>query len=787
MTAYRVRRLAVLGAGVMGAQIAAQCANAGIETYLYDLPSDSNDKNAIVNQALKNLLKLNPSPLATKNITSRIHAKNYGQHLADLSTCDLIVEAIAEKMEWKADLYNKIAPYVNDSAILASNTSGLSITALAKLLPDSLQSRFCGVHFFNPPRYMHLVEIIPHHSTSMSLMDDLETFLVSDLGKGVVRAKDTPNFVANRIGVFSLLTTVHHATQMNIGFDVVDALTGSLIGRPKSATFRTMDVVGLDTMGHVVNTMTEQLTDDPWQAYFKLPDWLNQLIEQGALGQKTRGGIYKKQGKVIQVLDVKTGEYRDAVGKVDDQVKEILLIKNSKERFAALCNSNNPQAKFLAACFKDLFHYCAYHLADIADTVRDVDLAIRWGFGWQQGPFEQWQAAGLTDLIQMINADIGNDTAMANVALPAWLNDCSDFYQSNKAYSATDNQFHARADLAVYQRQYFPDSVLGESYDKGVTVYEDDGVRLWHQNDDVAILSFKSKVGSISNKVVDGMLAAIDIAEKDFQAMVVYQSDAMNFSAGADLKLFAEVFAQGDFAAVGELLTKFQHAVMRFKYSSIPVVAALRGRALGGGCEVVLHCDKVVAGFESYIGLVEIGVGLLPAGGGCKEMALRAATENRNSDPFVALESYYRSIAMADVSASAIDAKAKGYMRASDVVLMNNYEVLYVAKQVASTMVVANYRPPVPALFKVCGRDGAARFKVLLANMLEGHFISDYDYFVASKIADVISGGDVAKGQLVDEAWILKLEVEAFMQLAAKEKTMDRIKHLLKTGKPLRN
>lgn len=786
MPTVQINKIAVLGAGVMGAQIAAHCVNAGIETYLYDLAADGSDSNAIVNKALKNLAKLKPSPLATKMSAGLIQAKNYKDNMSDLTECDLVIEAIAENMEYKTSLYQMIAPYINSKAILASNTSGLSITQLAELLPEGVRPNFCGIHFFNPPRYMPLVEIIPHTHSDNNMMDELESFLVRFLGKSVVRAKDTPNFIANRIGVFSLLTTLYHAQSMGLGFDEVDALTGTLIGRPKSATFRTMDVVGLDTMQHVVKTMEQQLGDDPWASYFKLPQWLVTLIDKGCLGQKSGAGIYCKKGKAIHVFDVEQGDYREAAGQVSDEVKQIFAIKDNEERYQKLNQSQDKQAQFLAACFNDLFHYCAHFLADIAETTRDVDLAIRWGFGWHQGPFELWQLANYTQVLQQLNNRVAEQKAMANVALPKWIDSISAFYQQGKAYSAGDNQYHARSDLAVYKRQYYPDAVLTETAEQGTTVFEDDGVRLWHQGDDIAILSFKSKVGAISDLVVSGMLAALDIAVKEFKAVVIYRHDVMNFSAGADLNLFSRVFEQGKIDAVEKLLTDFQRTVMAYKYSPIPIVAAFRGRALGGGCEVLLHCDRIVAGFEAYAGLVEIGVGVIPAGGGCKEFALRAAKEN-SKDPFVAVEKYYKNIAMAQVSASAVDAFDKGFMRAGDSVVMNSHEVLFVAKQQAAYLVEANYRPPLAAPFKVCGRDGAARLQMLLANMLEGHFISEYDYHIANKIAHVICGGDVASGQMVTEEWLLKLELDAFLELATNEKTAARVKHLMNTGKPLRN
>jgi 3-hydroxyacyl-CoA dehydrogenase len=779
--------IAVLGAGVMGAQIAAHCVNAGFKTYLFDLPDNGDDKNKIVNKAVKNLSKLKPSPLADSAIANMIHAMNYEQDLEHLKECDLIIEAISERMDWKQSLYEKVAPHINQNAYFASNTSGLSIEKLAEFLPQELRARFCGVHFFNPPRYMHLAELIPHTNTDNTMLDRLEAFLVSFLGKGVIRAKDTPNFIANRIGVFSMIAVMHHAQQFNLGFDEVDALTGVLIGRPKSATFRTMDVVGLDTMKHVVATMQETLQQDPWHSYFKLPEWLLALIDNGALGQKTRCGIYKKQGKDIHVFDVNTMEYRLSSATVEQQVKDILTTRKPEQRLQALRECDSKQAQFLAACFDDLFHYCAYYLDSIADNVRDIDLAVRWGFGWQQGPFETWQASGKEQIEQALKTRIDAGQSMSDASLPQWLSELSEFYNQQGAYSAISNTYIPRSELAVYKRQLFPETVLTERVDNGETVFENEGVRLWHQGDSIALLSFKSKLNCVGEDVLDGILASLEIAERDFDGLIIYQHDAMNFSIGANLKQFSGLFNSDKASDLDAVVAKFQKAAMRLKYSQIPTVAAVRGRALGGGCELLMQCDKVVASFESYIGLVEIGVGLLPAGGGLKEFAMRAAFENKNNDPFVAIDDYFKTVAMAKVSSSATDAMNKGFMRQQDCVVMNNHEVLYVAKAQLNAMANSNYRPPLSRMIPVAGREGVARIQMMLVNMLEGGFISEHDYTIGCKIAEVLCGGDLNSGELVDEQWFLTKEREAFVSLASLEKTQHRVQHMLETGKPLRN
>lgn len=780
---FIVKKVAVLGAGVMGAQIAAHCINAGIETLLYDLPAKEGDLNGIVNKAILNLTKLKPTPLAVESNAGLLQAKNYEKDLAELKDCDLIIEAIAERLDWKEDLYKKISPFLSKNAILVSNTSGLSINDLASVLPAAHRKQFCGVHFFNPPRYMHLAELIPAKDTNSKLLDNLETWLTSYLGKGVIRAKDTPNFIANRIGVFSLLITLHYAEKFNLKLDEVDAITGPLLGRPKSATFRTMDVVGLDTMKHVVNTMKEQLKDDPWHRFFNLPQWLNALIEKGALGQKTGAGIYCKKGKEIEVLDLEAKDYRPSKAKASEELLSIMKIKDSKERMQKLIESNDKQAQFLSAYFLSLFQYSAYHLADIADNVRDVDLALRYGFGWQEGPFETWQLAGTKNIIDAIKKH--ND--LIDVLLPAWLFKLDDFYSEEGAYSPSKNQMVARSKLPVYEKQFFKDKVLKAKEPELKVIYENEGVKLLDFKDNVVLLSFKSKANTISQAVLDGLHEAITKAEQHSQGLIIHQNDANNFSSGADLRGVSSLIKNKDMKGLETMISQFQDAAMRLKHSFIPVVAALRGRALGGGLELVLHCDAVVAAFESYPGLVEVGVGLLPAGGGCKEMALRASHRAADADLMPFIQSAFKQIAMAFVAGSAVEAKQKGYLGKKQSILMHSNEVLLAALAEIKALNATNYLPPMNQKFKVAGIEGAAILKAGLVNWLEGGFISEHDYLIASEIAYVLCGGNLNQGEMVDENWLLHLEREAFVKLASTEKTEARINYLLETGKPLRN
>jgi 3-hydroxyacyl-CoA dehydrogenase len=789
---FIVRKAAVLGAGVMGAQIAAHLANAEVPVVLFDLPAKEGDPNGIVKKAIDALKKLEPSPLATKDRVTYIDAANYDQHLEQLKDCDLIIEAIAEKMEWKDDLYRKIAPFIASNAIIASNTSGLSINRLSEGLPEALRSQFCGIHFFNPPRYMHLVELIATKTTAPALLDNLESWLVSRLGKGIVRALDTPNFVANRVGVFSILAVMHHTQQFGLGFDLVDSLTGPIIGRPKSATYRTADVVGLDTMAHVIKTMQDTLPNDPWHGFYAAPAWLSALIGKGALGQKTRCGIFKKEGKTIKVLDLAAQDYRDSAGDIAPEVLAILKNRNPAEKFAQLRASAHPQAQFLWAIFRDIFHYVAFHLGDIADNARDIDFAMRWGFGWTQGPFESWQAAGWKAIAEAVKADIDAGKSMSKAPLPAWVFASEGVHTAEGSYSASANTFKPRSTLPVYQRQIFPERVLGEKNVQGNTLWENAGVRLWtlpEVDASVGILSFTTKMHALGRDVIEGLQQAVAFAEKDLKAMVIWHEAP--FAVGANLKEVAEGLAAGKFDLLDQYVGEFQKASMSLKYAKVPVVAAVQGMALGGGCEFLMHAAKRVVALESYIGLVEAGVGLIPAGGGCKEFAIRAwehAAKTGGNDPYEFIQPVFMTIAMANVSKSGAQARELGFVQASDKIVFNANELLYVAIREARAMAEAGYYPKLsPRGIKVAGRTGIANCEMMLANMKEGGMISAHDYTVAKAAATALCGGNVETGTLVDEAWLLTVERKLFVELLKTEKTQQRIQHMLETGKPLRN
>ncbi|MEP6938886.1 MAG: enoyl-CoA hydratase-related protein, partial [Rudaea sp.] len=542
-------------------------------------------------------------------------------------------------------------------------------------------------------------------------------------------------------------------------------------------------------MDHVIKTMRDGLPQDPWHEYFNAPAVLQALIAKGALGQKSGAGFFRKLGKDIQVLDPAKADYVAAAGTISDEVAAILKLRSPTEKFAKLRASGDPQAQFLWAVHRDLFHYAAFHLADIASTARDVDFAMRWGYGWQVGPFETWQAAGWAQVAQWINEDVAAGKAMSPAPLPAWATDPqrTGVHTADGSYSPTEGKYLPRSNHAVYRRQIFPQIVLGTRVDKGTTVLETDDARLWHGGDDIAVLSFKTKMHTISAGVIDAVLRSIDEAERNFGGLVIWQ-ESEPFSAGADLSGAMTLLQAGKLVEFDAFVARFQQASMRIKFALVPVVAAVRGLCLAGGCEFQMHSARTVAALESYVGLVEAGVGLLPAGGGPKEFALRASQNAIEGDVFTQLKAVFQTIAMARVSASALEAKELGLLRPNDVVVFNADELLYTAKAVARGLADAGYRPPLPnRQITVAGDVGAATLKAAVVNMLEGGFVSAHDMEIAGRIADALCGGQIERGSIVDEQWLLDVERAHFVALAQMPETQDRITHMLKTGKPLRN
>jgi 3-hydroxyacyl-CoA dehydrogenase len=799
MNRFQVRKVAVLGAGVMGAQIAAHLVNCRVPVVLFDLPAKEGPKNGIVTKAVEGLKKLKPAPLGVPEDAALIQQANYEEHLALLGGCDLVIEAIAERMDWKLALYEKIAPALAPHAIVASNTSGLSITKLSEVLPESIRPRFCGIHFFNPPRYMFLVELINTPATRPEVLDQLEAFVTSTLGKGVVRAQDTPNFIANRVGIAGMLATIKEAETYGLSYDVVDDLTGKKLGRASSGTFRTADVVGLDTMAHVIKTLQDNLgegkpTPDPFAPSYTTPPVLAALIEKGALGQKAGAGFYKKAGRDILRLDPAKADYVPAGGKADPLVDRILK-KPAAERLKLLRDSSSPQAQFLWAILRDAFHYAAVHLGSIADSARDIDFAMRWGFGMKQGPFELWQEAGWQQVAEWVKADIEAGKALCKAPLPAWVFDGrTGVHTPQGSWSAARQTYAPRSDLPVYRRQYFAESVVNsgavDALKAGTEVFKNDEMRLWTLDGEVLIASITSKLHLIGTGVVEGLHKAVELAEAGYKGLVIWSPDDV-FSAGANLEQTMPVFMKSGSKGIAPVVKQLQDALLRVRYAQVPVVAAMRGLALGGGCEIAVYCTRRVAAMETYVGLVEVGVGLLPSGGGLAYVARRAAemaaAGNANADIMKFAVDGFTNAAMAKVGTSALESRKLGYLLDTDIVVPNKDELLFVAMTQAKAMFDSGYRPPVKAQFPVAGRNAIATVKGQLANMRDGGFISPHDFHISTLIAEVVFGGDVDAGSIVTEEYLMTLERERFCGLLDHPKSQERIMGMLQTGKPVRN
>lgn len=816
MTRFQVKKVAVLGAGVMGAQIAAHLVNVKVPVVLFDLAAKEGPKNGIVSKAIEGLKKLKPAPLGVPEDAALIGMANYEEHLEQLRGCDLIIEAIAERMDWKSDLYAKIAPFIASHAIVASNTSGLSITQLSQALPEAIKPRFCGIHFFNPPRYMALVELINTPTTEPKILDDLEAFVTSALGKGVVRALDTPNFIANRVGIAGMLATMKEVENYGLSYDVVDDLTGKKLGRASSGTFRTADVVGLDVMGHVIKTLqtTLSLDTDPFYESFATPPVLAKLLAAGALGQKAGAGFYKKLGRDILRFDPAANEGQgDYVpsGEKADEVYGRMLKKPAGERLKLLRGSEGKQGQFVWAILRNSFHYAAVHLETIADNARDIDLAMRWGFGLKQGPFELWQEAGWSQVAQWVKEDIDAGKALCKVPLPDWVfkgpvaesnNGAGGVHTAQGSWSPRQKTFVPRRELPVYQRQYFPENVSGHAQglglptphaSAGITVFEDDAIRLWTLADgahsDVLIATSKTKLHAISPDVAEGLSHAVDLAEQGYKGLVIWSGDEV-FSAGADLQAMLPAFMVAGVSAINEAEHELQKVMLKLRYANVPVVSAIRGIALGGGCEMAVYSAKRVAAMESYIGLVEVGVGLVPGAGGLAYIARRAAENAETSsdkDLLKFVTEGFTAAAMAKVGTSAIESRKLGFLLHSDSIVAHKDELLFVAINEARAMFDSGYRPPHQRQFPVAGRNGKATIQGQLVNMRDGGFISEHDFHIASLIAGVVTGGDVDTNTLVTEEYLMTLERQAFCSLLTHPKTQERIMGMLSTGKPVRN
>ena len=797
--AYTIERAAVLGSGVMGSALAAHLANAGIPTLLLDIvppagstvkgaPSSREYRDAFARAGLERALKAKPAPFFSAGRARRVSVGNLEDDVARLKECDWVLEAVVEKIDIKRSLFEKITPHLKDTAIVSTNTSGLSIAEMAGALPAPLRPRFLGTHFFNPPRYLHLLELIPHADTDPALVAFMREFGDAVMGKGVVVAKDSPDFIANRIGTFSVMAAIRAMIQDGYTVEEVDALTGPLLGRPKSATFRTLDLVGLDIMVHASTTVYERATGDEKREYFNAPELLTKMLAAGMLGDKSGKGFYQKVrggggASEIQTLDVGTLSYRAKQSAKFPALEAAKTIDDIGERVRTVINGKDRAAAFVWKTMSEIWLYTAARVGEIADDIVSIDRAMRWGFGWELGPFELWDAVGLEKTVARMRAEGMTIPAMVDEALKT---SSGSFYQRDaelNSYQLFRGSYKhvepvpASIDLATLKAQ-------------GRTVKKNAGASLVDLGDGALCLEFHSKMNAIGADIISMVMAGVKETEANFEALVV-GNQGTNFSVGANLMLLLLEAREGNWDEIDLVVRQFQKATTALKYCRKPVVAAPFGMALGGGCEMVLGAQHAVASAETYMGLVEVGVGLIPAGGGCKEMVLRSldgmpAVDGADVFPFV--RAAFETIGLAKVSTSAEEAFALRFLRDGDVFVMNPDRLLYAAKASALGLARRGYQPPDRTReIPVAGESGIAAIKASLYNMKEGRYISEYDAHIGAQLGRVLCGGELAAGTKVTEDYLLALEREVFLKLCGEKRSQDRMAFMLKEGKPLRN
>jgi 3-hydroxyacyl-CoA dehydrogenase len=802
MSLQPFRTAAVLGAGVMGTQIAAHLANAGLTVYLLDLPAQEGNRNQIVESAFKKSLKQTPPIFFTEKTSRRVILGNFEDDFDRLSSVDWVIEAVVENLAIKQQLMERLESVVKDDAVISTNTSGLPIHTIAQGRSDSFKRRFLGTHFFNPPRYLKLLELIPTPDTDPQVLRRMQWFGRLHLGKGVVVAKDTPSFIANRIGMYVTLLTLRTWTEQGYSIEEIDTLTGTLVGRPKSATFRTADLVGLDTLTYVADHLYPAIPDDENRDVLQIPEVVRKLVEMGALGAKTGQGFYKKEKQGILSLNLETLAYEPAKPVNLGNVESIAKRKNLGDRLRTLYQDEGRAGAFFRQSMLQILGYCARRIPEIADTPAAVDRAMRWGFGWEMGPFEIWDVLGFEQVI--------TDLEQAQIAVPGWVMKMR--YEGIHSFYSPDATIDTHADLeredcraeecltSGLVRSHTGPILLEIPTDEiHLSTLKADPRRILWENAEAALLDlgdgivlyeFRSKGNTLSMKVIDGLYEVLDRLEQDNFLGLVIGNDGENFSAGANLAEMGMMAQSGQMEAIANLITRFQTLMQRIHYFSRPIVAAVQGRALGGGCEVVMACSHVVAAAESYIGLVELGVGLIPAGCGTTRMATwaaeRAATESSSHiQPFI--RKVFETVAMAKVANSAAEARELGFLPACVQIVMDGDRRLYVAKQEALRLSQEGYMPPPQQQVMVLGTPGRAALEQAAYIMQTGGYISEYDRHLASTLAYVLTGGDLSAPALVSEDYLLGLEHQQFLQLLGQPKTQERIGHMLKTKKPLRN
>ena len=793
----------------MGSGIACHFANIGVEVLLLDIvPRELNDKekgkgltlkdkavrNRLVNDSLASALKSKPSPIYHPNFASRITTGNMEDDIAKVAGVDWIIEVVVERLDIKKQVFDNLEKHRTPGTLITSNTSGIPIKFMSEGRSEDFQQHFCGTHFFNPPRYLKLFEIIPGPKTSKEVLDFLNNYGEQFLGKTSVIAKDTPAFIGNRIGIFSIMSLFHTIKEMGLTIEEVDKLTGPVIGRPKSATFRTVDVVGLDTLVHVANGIYENCPKDERHELFKLPGFINTMMENKWLGSKTGQGFYKKTSNKdgsseILTLDLDTMDYRAKKSTKFATLEQTKTIDKVVDRFKVLIDGKDKAGEFYRKSFAAIFAYISNRIPEITDELYKIDDAMKAGFGWEHGPFQIWDAIGVEKGIELVKNE-GN-------AVADWVNDMlgsgtKSFYTIKDGatyfYDIPKNQSGGRAGSMekVPGQDAF---IILDNIRKSNEVFKNSGVVVEDLGDGILNVEFQSKMNTIGGDVLAGLNKAIDLAEKDFQGLVV-GNQAANFSVGANIGMIFMMAVEQEYDELNMAVKMFQDTMMRMRYSSIPTISAPHGMALGGGCELSLHADKIVAAAETYIGLVEFGIGVIPGGGGSKEMALRASDTFRKNDVELnVLQEYFLTIGMAKVSTSAYEAYDLGILQhGKDIVVVNKDRQIATAKAHAKLMAEAGYTKPIKRKdVKVLGKQALGMFLVGTDSMEAGNYISDHDKKIANKLAYVMAGGDLSEASYVSEQYLLDLEREAFLSLCTEKKTLERIQYMLKTGKPLRN
>lgn len=802
MNKRRIKKIAIIGSGIMGSGIACHFANIGVDVLLLDIvPRELNAKekakgltledkvvrNRLVNDALIASLKSKPCPIYRQSFANRITTGNLEDDIAKVKDVDWIMEVVVERLDIKQQVFEKLEKHRTPGTLITSNTSGIPIKFMSEGRSDDFKKHFCGTHFFNPARYLKLFEIIPGPNTDASVLDFLDGYGEKFLGKTSVIAKDTPAFIGNRVGIFSIMSLFHAVKDMDLTIEEVDKLSGPVIGRPKSATFRTVDVVGLDTLVHVANGIEDNCKDDERLELFKLPDFINTMMENKWLGSKTGQGFYKKtvsaEGKKeILSLDLNTLEYRQAKRAKFATLELTKTIDRVADRFKVLVKGKDKAGEFYRKSFSALFAYVSNRIPEITDELYKIDDAMKAGFGWEHGPFQIWDAIGVEKGIEMMQAE--------GLKPADWVHDMI-ASGSDSFYSIQDGATFSY-DIPKKKQQKIPgqDSfIILDNVRKTTEVFKNSGVSVQDLGDGILNVEFQSKMNTIGGDVLAGLNKAIDMAEKDFAGLIV-GNQGPNFSVGANIGMIFMMAAEQEYDELNAAIKYFQDTMMRMRYSSIPTISAPHGMALGGGCEISLHADKIVAAAETYMGLVEFGVGVIPGGGGSKEMALRASDTFRKGDVQLnTLQEYFLTIGMAKVSTSAYEAFDLGLMQhGKDIVVVNKDRQIATAKAHAKLMAEAGYTQPAKRSdVLVLGKQALGMFMVGTDSMKDSNYISEHDMKIANKLAYVMAGGDLSEPTLVSEQYLLDLEREAFLSLCTERKTLERIQHMLTKGKPLRN